>query len=75
MCLRDFQPFHVSDSCTDVYVIVAEDTDITGEEVTQMFWSNAFGWSDLLSDATRFTLSDRELVNLPMGGAWKLIEK
>ena len=43
---------------------------VIGSKVEEnVFWSNEFGWADLDS-AERFTIEEKQELNLPMDGYW-----
>lgn len=42
-------------------------------EEPELFWSNLYGWTDHLPEADIFTDDERQTLNLPMGGQWRLM--
>lgn len=39
-----------------------------------LYWSNELGWADL-DAATVFSASEKNTLNLPMGGAWRALSE
>jgi len=52
-----------------MYKYIIKNTNI----FTRDYWNNYLGWTEYRKLATRFTKSEKEKYNLPIGGKWQRI--